>query len=85
MEPIGPHHQVEESWFAALIGDLDVLATLRGSGDGVVENVLDVVPGRRVEDADQVFAQDLDLGDRAPESPRSSELMLANGLLSLST
>jgi hypothetical protein len=33
-------------------------------GDGVVEDVVHVVAGYGVEDAGEVAAQDLDLGDR---------------------
>src|SRR4029453_12855578 len=62
---VGPHDQVEAARLAALEGDLDAVLALADVGDGVVEEVLDVVAGGGVEDAGQVAAQGLDLGDGA--------------------
>jgi len=65
MQPIGAHRQVEAARRAPLEGDRDIVVALRDAGDGVVEDILDVIPVGRVEDADQIAAQDLDVGDRA--------------------
>jgi hypothetical protein len=65
VHPVGAHDQVEGSRLAALEGGLQTVVALGDVGDGVVEDVLDVVAGGRVEDTDQVAAQDLELGDGA--------------------
>jgi hypothetical protein len=44
-QAIRAHHQVEHAWCGSLEGDLDPLIPLDEAGDGVVEEVLDVVPG----------------------------------------
>ena len=85
MHAVGPHDQVEAARLAALEGDLDAVLALADVGDGVVEEVLDVVAGGGLEDAGQVAAQDLDLGDGAARVAQEVGGRLASRLLAVST
>nr|BFE78928.1 hypothetical protein GCM10020093_015290 [Planobispora longispora] len=60
-DAVGADDQVEAAGGAALEGHPYPLGGLGQGGDRVVEDVLDVVPGRLVEDAAQVAAEDLEL------------------------
>jgi hypothetical protein len=83
VQRVGAHDQVEAARLAVLEGD--AVAALGELGDGVVEDVVDVVAGGPVEDVDQVAADGLELGDGAAESPSRSAGILASGLLVAST
>src|SRR5262245_63013215 len=63
--PSRAHHEVECSRPAPFEGDPDAARVLRDPGNGVVEDILDVVLGGGVQDANEVTAQNLDVGDHA--------------------
>lgn len=61
MQPVGAHHQAEGARRGALEGDLHLMVVFGEGGDGIGEDVLDLVPGGHVENASQVPTQDLHL------------------------
>src|SRR5262245_44325638 len=63
--PSRAHHEVECSRPAPFEGDPDAARVLRDPGNGVVEDILDVVLGGGVQDANEVTAQNLDVSDHA--------------------
>jgi hypothetical protein len=85
VQPVGADDQVDGPGRAPFEGHLGAVVTLGDVGDGVAEDVFDVVSGDGVEDAGQVAAEDLELGDRPPESPSRSAGRRASCRLASST
>ena len=62
VQPVGAYHQVERACRGPLEGDLHRVGGLAEAGDGIAEDVLDVVPGGLVQDAGQVPPNDFYVG-----------------------
>ncbi|GAA3042883.1 hypothetical protein GCM10020229_62580 [Kitasatospora albolonga] len=65
MQSVGADHRGEPPGAGPFEVDGDAVAVLGEGGDGVVEEVLGVGRGGLVEQAGEVTAEDLDLGDDA--------------------
>src|SRR5580698_3922293 len=61
MQPVGARHQAERARRRPLEGHRDAVRGIGQARDRIVEDVLDVIPGRLVQDAHQVAADDLDV------------------------
>ena len=65
VEAIGAYDEIEGARRSMLEGHMRARVVLPDTGDRVVEEIFDVVACRLVEDAHQIAAQNLDLGNQA--------------------